>query len=178
MIRRSLSFGLIALLAACGVGDGSDDPNLLNILQPRAEGPDEFAILPSKELEIPEDLASLPQPTPGARNRADLAPEEDVVVALGGNPTVLARGASGDAALLNYTGRFGRDANIRETLAAADLEFRRQNDGLFLERLFSVNIYYQVYAHFELDQYAELERLRRIGVRTSSVPPDPAAAEE
>ena len=178
MIRRSLSFGAIALLAACGVGDGSDDPNLLNILQPRAEGPDEFAILPAKPLEVPEDVASLPQPTPGGANRADLTPELDVAVALGGNPAVLSRGATGDGALLTYTGRFGRDANIREQLAAADLAFRRENDGLFLERLFSVNIYYQVYEPFELDQYAELERLRRAGIRTSSVPPDPTLDDE
>src|SRR6056297_890377 len=166
MIRRSLSFGLIMLLAACGVGDGSDEPNLLNILQPRNEGPDEFAILPSKPLEIPEDVASLPPPTPGAGNRADLTPERDIAVALGGNPAVLSRGATGDGALLSYTGRYGRDADIRQTLAAADLAFRRDNDGRFLERLFSVNIYYRVYEPFELDQYAELERLRRAGIRT------------
>ncbi len=34
-------------------------------------GPDEFAILPTKPLEMPADVAALPPPTPGAANRAD-----------------------------------------------------------------------------------------------------------
>lgn len=176
MVARVLSIGLIVTLAACGSGD--DEPNLLNIVQPRAAGPDEFAILPSRPLEMPADTASLPAPTPGGANRADLTPTRDAVVALGGNPAALSRGSTGDAALLNYTGRYGRDANIRAELAAADLQFRRDNDGRLLERLFNVNIYYQAYEPFELDQYAELERLRRAGVRTSSIPPDPSTLDE
>ena len=75
---------------------------------------------------------------------------------------------------MRYTDRYGREPNIRARLAAADLEFRRQNDGLLLERLFSINVYYDAYEDFELDQYSELERLRRAGVRTSAVPPDPS----
>ena len=172
MVSRAVPVTLVLLaLGACG--GGSDEPNLLNISQPRAAGPDEFAILPAKPLEMPQDLASLPEPTPGAVNRADLTPERDAIVALGGNPAALNRGSAGDGALVSYAGRYGRDANIRAELAAADLEFRRQNDGRLLERLFSVNIYYQVYEPFELDQYAELERMRRAGIRTSSVPPAP-----
>lgn len=173
MIGRSLCMGMIFVLAACG---SSESPNLLNITQPRSQGPDEFAILPSKPLEVPEGLSAepLPLPTPGATNRADLTPSTDAIAALGGDPAVLTRDASGDAALLRYTDRYGRDANIRPRLAAADLEFRRQNDGLLLERVFNVNIYYQVYEDFELDQYEELERLRRAGVRTSAIPPDPS----
>ncbi|MXQ08578.1 DUF3035 domain-containing protein [Alphaproteobacteria bacterium GH1-50] len=172
MVSRGLPV-IIAALALSACGGGGDEPNLLNISQPRSAGPDEFAILPAKPLEMPEDMASLPEPTPGAGNRADLTPERDAIVALGGNPAALTRGAGGDGALLAYTGRYGRDANIRAELAAADLEFRRQNDGRLLERLFNVNIYYQVYEPFELDQYAELERMRRAGIRTSSVPPPP-----
>ena len=176
MVSRGLPVILIALaLGACG--GGGDEPNLLNISQPRAAGPDEFGILPSKPLEMPEDLASLPEPTLGATNRADLTPETDAMVALGGNPAALNRGSRGDGALVSYTGRYGRDANIRAELAAADLEFRRRNDGRLLERLFNVNIYYQVYEPFELDQYAELERMRRAGIRTSSVPPPPGSDE-
>ena len=133
-------------------------------------------MLPAKPLEIPDGLSNepLPLPTPGASNRADQRPEEDIILALGGDPNVLTRDNSGDAALLRYTDRYGREPNIRARLAAADLEFRRQNDGLLLERLFSINVYFEAYEDFELDQYAELERLRRAGVRTSAVPPDPS----
>ena len=176
MIGRSLLGGVVLLLAACG-GGSEEDPDLLNISQPRAAGPDEFAILPFRPLEMPEDMAALPAPTLGGNNRADQVPANAAAVALGGNAAVLSRDASGDGALLAYTGRYGRDQNIRADLAAADLEFRRENDGLLLERLFSVNIYYQVYEPFELDQYAELERLRRAGIQTSSDPPDPSPDE-
>ncbi len=176
MIGRGLLVGMMFALAACG-GGSEEAPNLLNISQPQSAGPDEFAILPSKPLEMPQDMAALPAPTPGGVNRADLTPANDVAAALGGNASILTRASSGDVALLAYIWRYGRDPNIRATLAAADLEFRRENDGLLLERLFSVNIYYQVYEPFELDQYAELERLRRAGIQTSSVPPDPSPDE-
>ncbi|MEQ9040106.1 MAG: DUF3035 domain-containing protein [Silicimonas sp.] len=161
----------LVTLAACG---GSDEPNLLNISQPRSEGPDEFAILPVKPLEMPEDLAALPDPTPGASNLTDPTPFADATVAMGGNPEVLTRG-SADGALVSYAARYGVDPNIRVELAAADLEYRRQNDGRLLERLFNVNVYFQAYEPLSLDQYAELERLRRAGIRTSAAPPDPEA---
>ena len=137
MRRCLLGVVLLGALSACG---GSEEPNLLNISQPRAEGPDEFA------------------------------------AALGGNAAVLSR-ASNDGALLAHTRRFGVDPNIRSDLAAADLEFRRANDGRLLERLFNVNVYFRAYEEMSLDQYRELERLRRSGVRTSAVPPNPATDE-
>lgn len=160
-------------LAACG---GSDEPNLLNISQPRSEGPDEFAILPAKPLEMPADMAALPDPTPGGTNLTDPTPFADAAVAMGGNPEVLTR-RSADGALVAYAGRYGVDPAIRADLAAADLEYRRQNDGRLLERLFNVNVYFRAYEPLALDQYAELERLRRAGIRTSTVPPDPAEDE-
>lgn len=168
MTRAFLVFVLVAGLAACG---GDSEPNLLNIKQPRADGPDEFSILPSKPIEIPDDLASLPQPTPGGTNRTDPTPQADIAVAMGGNPAVLAR-TGADGALRSHAGRFGVDPQIRTELAAADLEFRRRNDGRLLERIFNVNVYFQAYEPFELDQYRELERLRRAGIRTSGVPPE------
>ncbi|MEO9824735.1 MAG: DUF3035 domain-containing protein [Paracoccaceae bacterium] len=172
-MRVFLAFGMMIGLAACG---GDSDPNLLNIKQPRGEGPDEFAVLPSKPLEIPQDLATLPQPTPGGVNRTDPTPEADLALALGGNPAVLSRSGA-DGALRTHVGRYGVDPQIRAQLAAADLEFRRQNDGRLLERIFNVNVYFKAYEPFELDQYRELERLRRAGVRTSGIPPEPVDEE-
>lgn len=170
MKRAFLGLVLFGVLSACG---GSEEPNLLNISQPRSEGPDEFAVLPTKPLEIPENLAALPEPTPGGSNRTDPTPEADAIAALGGNAAVLSRGSS-DGALIAYSRRFGVDPNIRAQLAAADLEFRRRNDGRLLERLFNVNVYFRAYEEMSLDQYRELARLRRAGIRTSAVPPDPA----
>ncbi|SMX24539.1 DUF3035 domain-containing protein [Boseongicola aestuarii] len=169
MLTRSLMICAVLTLAACG-NDGQ--PNLLNIAQSPSDGPDEFAVLPTAPLVIPEDLAALPAPTPGGTNRTDPNPRGEAIAALGGNPSVLSR-ASNDGALVRYTGRYGVSADIRASLAAADLRFRQNNDGLPLERLFNVNTYFEAYEPLSLDQFAELERLRRAGIRTSSVPPDP-----
>lgn len=175
-MRHSLIItGALLVLAACGGGES--EPNLLNMSQQPGEGPDEFAILPAKPLEMPQDMAALPVPTPGGTNLTDQTPMADAAVALGGRPEVLTR-ASTDGALIVYAGRHGVDPNIRADLAAADLEFRRQNDGRVLERLFNTNVYFRSYESMSLDQYAELERLRRAGIRTSSVPPDPSAPPE
>ena len=167
MVQRFLIAGLILTLAACSKDDG-----LLNIKQQPGEGPDEFSVLPTKPLEMPEDMAALPPPTPGGANRTDQTPEIDVAAALGGNAGVLSRRSS-DGALLAHATRFGVSPGIRATLAAEDEQFRSENQGLFLERLFNVNVYFRAYEFMELDQYAELERLRRAGIRTPAVPPDP-----
>jgi hypothetical protein len=90
------------------------------------------------------------------------------VRALGGDPVRAAR-ASGD--VISYASRFGVAQDIRGTLAAEDLEYRRRNDGRLLERVFNVNVYYRAYRPLALDRYAELERLRRAGVRTPAAPP-------
>ena len=155
MARRFLAIALVLAVTACGRGD----PGLMNIR-------------PSKPLELPADFAALPEPTPGGINRTDPTPEADVALALGGNPEVLTR-RSGDGALVAYATRFGVDPRIRGELATEDLEYRRNNRGRVLERLFQVNVYYNAYEPMELDQYRELERLRRAGIRTSAIPPEP-----
>lgn len=165
-----LVIGALFVVSSCG---SADEPRLLNMTQQRGNGPDEFAVLPTKPLEIPENVTSMPAPTPGGTNRTDPTPKADAIVALGGNPAVLSR-ASTDGALVAYSRRFGVDPDIRAELAADDLEFRRRNDGRPLERLFDVNVYFRAYESMSLDQYRELERLRRSGVRTSAVPPDPS----
>jgi hypothetical protein len=159
------------MLAGCG---GDRDPQLMNLRQP-GEGPDEFSILPARPLEMPQDLAVLPAPTPGGANRSDVQPQADAIAALGGNPAaaVTRNGAvpAGDGALVAAASRYGVTQGIRETLAAEDLEFRRQNDGRLLERLFNANVYFRAYAPLSLDQQAELDRWRARGVRNVSAPP-------
>ncbi|MCY4181053.1 MAG: DUF3035 domain-containing protein [Litoreibacter sp.] len=156
---------LVALtLSACS---RNREPQLLNI-KSNTDGPDEFAILPNKPLVQPEDYAALPQPTPGGANRADANPLADATLALGGDPN----GGIRDGGLVNYASRYGVTPGIREQLAKEDLQFRRDNDGRVLERLFNVNVYFEAYESQSLDQYGELERLRRLGVRTVSAPPE------
>ncbi|MGB3409328.1 MAG: DUF3035 domain-containing protein, partial [Jannaschia sp.] len=92
------------------------------------------------------------------------------IAALGGNAD---RGGGADRGLIATVSRYGVAGNIRDQLAAEDLEYRRKNDGRLLERLFNVNVYYDAYEPLSLDQYAELERLRRAGIRTVAAPPDP-----
>lgn len=168
--RGALGIALIAALtlAACS----SDDPRLMNV-RSNTSGPDEFGILPPKPLEMPEDLASLPEPTPGGANRTDQTPKEDAIAALGGRAPV-ARGVgapASDSALISRVTRYGISSSIRQTLAAEDLEYRRANDGRLLERLFSVNVYFRAYAPMSLNQHAELERWRAVGARNVSAPP-------
>lgn len=165
--RTILALATLATLAACGGGE----PNLLNIRK-ADRTPDEFSILPTRPLEQPPSLATLPPPTPGGVNRTDPQPEAQAVAALGGNA---AAGARGDGGLLGAVRRYGVDPSIRGRLAQEDLAFRRANDGRLLERVFNVNVYFRAYRAQSLDQYAELERLRRLGVRTVAAPPDPAA---
>jgi hypothetical protein len=172
---------LVATLGACSSGTGlslrdSDRvPDLMNIERGQ-RSPDEFAILPNKPIEIPEDLAALPAPTPGEADRVAPTPREDAVAALGGDPNrVVARGnafPASDGALVGAASRFGVAEGIRGTLADADLEYRQRNDGRLLERLFNITVYYKAYRPLSLDKYAELERFRRAGIRTVAAPPD------
>ncbi|MBF9029570.1 DUF3035 domain-containing protein [Rhodobacterales bacterium HKCCE3408] len=167
MTRIGAVLGLIALVVVAGCSRDRQ-PQLLNLARDSGPGPDEFSILPTEPLQMPDDLASLPEPTPGGTNRVDPDPEADAIIALGGNPD-RAPGAGG---LVTYAARFGISDGIRDVLAAEDLDYRRRNDGRLLERLFNVNVYHRAYERVSLDQYAELERLRRAGVRTPAAPPE------
>lgn len=159
----------LGVLSACGA---ADEPRLLNLTKTGA-GPDEFAILPTKSLQPPEDYTALPPPTPGGANLTDPTPQADAVAALGGDPRRLAGGGAQDSALVGHATRFGVQPGIRQELAASDLEFRRRNDGRVLERLFNVSTYFRAYRRQELDQYGALERFRAAGVRTPAAPPEP-----
>lgn len=171
MTGRTTGTLLIAalVLAACAKGE----PRLMNI-RSTGTGPDEFAILPTKPIEMPRDFASLPTPTPGGVNRTDLQPRSEAIAALGGRDRgTNAEVPSSDGAIITAAGRYGVSSNIRETLAREDYEFRDKNRGRILERLFGKSVYYRAYKPMSLDQYTELERLRRLGIRAPAAPPDP-----
>jgi hypothetical protein len=153
---------LPCLLAACG----ASEPQLMSF--PGSRAPSEFLVAPAKPLETPPDLTALPPPAPGVANRADPTPLDDAIVALGGRPD---GGVSGDTALMSHVSRYGRDPDIRATLASEDLAFRQANPGRVLERVFNVNRYFAIYADQSLDQQAERARLTAAGVPTPTAPP-------
>lgn len=163
---------LLASLVLSACASGNTTPDLIT-LRSKSRSPDEFSILPTKPLTLPDDVTALPEPTPGGTNITDPTPEADAVAALGGNPEAVTPGqiSAGSGALLAHATRFGRDANIRQTLAAEDLEYRRKHDGRLLERIFNVTVYFKAYGPMMLDQYAELERWRAAGAQTVGAPP-------
>lgn len=159
--------GAAMLLSACASGT----PHLMN-LRASSNGPDEFAILPPRALEMPASLTDLPAPTPGGANLTDPDPRGDAIAALGGKPGKPAAGIPAvDAGLVRYAGRYGGSTDIRQQLAGEDLAWRETHNGRLLERLFGTNIYFRVYAPFALDQFAELAFWRARGVATPSAPP-------
>lgn len=155
----------VTVLAAC-------ENNGLRQMQSRGEGPDEFIIVPAKPLEQPESFSALPAPTPGGFNRTDQRPLEDSVAALGGqrgSPNAQIPGS--DAALVNHTSRFGREGNIRATLAAADAEFRKRQSRLTQIRIFQEDTYSVAYRSEALSASAVAEQYRRAGIPTPTAPP-------
>lgn len=172
--HRVSLMSLAALVALSACGDRDAAPSLMN-LRTTDRTPDEFSILPTAPLQQPETYADLPVPTLGGVNRTDPNPQADAVAALGGR---IDAGAGGDAGLIATVTRYGVGSDIRTILATEDEAFRRANDGLTLERLFNVNIYYKSYRPQSLDKYRELQRLRDAGVRTPAAPPNPALLEQ
>ena len=162
--------GLVLLaLAACGAHKGV--PQLMN-LHSAGDGPDEFALLPPKALVLPEDLTALPEPTPGGANLTDQNPMDDAIVALGGKVPSVAGIPAADMGLVRYAGRAGGIADIRASLAADDLAWRKTHKGKFLERAFGLTTYFEAYKVMWLDTYAELQRWRDAGLPTPSAPPE------
>jgi hypothetical protein len=171
MRKAWMVLAAVALMALASCGGSRREPNLMN-LRSATNGPDEFAILPPKALELPPDLAALPEPTPGGGNLTDQNPRADAIVALGGKPGA---GVS-DAALVAYASRHGVTPGIRDTLAAEDLRWRQTHNGRLLERIFRINTYFKAYERQWLDVWAELARWRAAGVATPSAPPKDAPA--
>ncbi len=163
----------IALVAILSVAACSGNKTTPHLMQLRVSGtsPDEFAILPSKPLQMPKDPKSLPEPTPGGSNLADPTPVADAVRALGGKPGAASGIPAADQALVAYAERGGVAPGIRQELDAQDLRFRQNHNGRVLDRLFGNSVYNRAYRAMELDQYAALAFWRSRGIATPSAPP-------
>lgn len=164
-MRSALFLLGLVTLTACGGGNGIRD------LKSGSDGPDEFSVLPSAPLEMPESLSELPVPTPGARNRVDVSPKADAITVLGGRPSAALAGGipASDRALVTAASRNGVPEGIRQTVTSEDTAFRSRL-GRF-GRMFGGDRYYSAYARQTLDAYQELERLRALGVETPTAPP-------
>lgn len=164
--RLMIGAAAVAIIAGCG-----GDPKLNHF---SSRSPDEFAILPTMPLQMPETLNELPAPTPGGANRTDPHPEADAVAALGGNPAALSvQGVgAGDGALLGHAGRMGTDPAIRQELAEKDAEYRSRHRPRLLERLAGTNVYQRAYKDQAINRHTEQDRWRNAGARTPSAPPE------
>lgn len=161
-----------ALLVAATALAGCQNRGAAGLLRSAGVGstPDEFMVLPTKPLEMPENMAALPPPIPGAPNRVDHQPQQEAVAGLTGRSALA---TTNGTALVARAGPV--DPNVRTELAAEDVQWRATHHGLFFERMFTRDKAAVVYKPMVLDAPAELERLRRMGVE---VPPPPPAVME
>jgi len=172
LTMRPASSVTLCLLAALTLSACGENRGLRDLRDPAA-GPEEFSILPTKNLEVPDSYSVLPAPTPGQANLVDPNPKADAVAALGGNPARLNDTGvpRSDGALIASTSRFGVPGNIRETTSAEDAEFRKRRGRFTNIRLFKTDSYAQVYKREILDSGQTLNTYRRAGRKTPTAPP-------
>lgn len=172
---------LVALmLATLALGACSKEGGLQGAVKKLRAGapPDEFAILPTKPLEMPTDMAALPPPTPGAANRVAFDPDAEAVASLTGRT-----GPAGTARANALIARAGPvDPNVRAQLAAEDAAYRKDHPGKLLPRLFTKDDTALIYQGLTLDSGMAFEQLRAAGVGVPPAPPvalieQPAAVE-
>lgn len=168
MTKALLAGVLMVTLCACGSGRDA-----LHDMSGAGDGPDAFSVLPTAPLSMPNDMTALPTPTPGSRNLVDPNPLDDAVIALGGRPSAAVAGGipARDSALVRAASRYGVPGDIRASLAAEDAAFRKRKGGWGLFNIFGGSRYFAAYAAYRLDAYAELMRLRKLGVETPTAPP-------
>ncbi|GAA6209226.1 DUF3035 domain-containing protein [Cognatishimia sp. WU-CL00825] len=140
------------------------------------DGPDEFAIIPTKPLVAPENYTTLPAPTPGGNNVTDQQPLNDAAAALGGVKTTASSGQaypSADGSLVSYAARRGAGAEVRAQLAQDDEVIRGRFARFTGWRLAKPDRYNEVYRGYHLNAYRELAVWRARGVKTPTAPSAP-----
>ena len=173
-MRKSHNVILVTLVALILAGCGSRDKDVqLTRIKSTGNGPDEFTVLPTRPLETPESYSALPAPIPGGANLVDPNPEAEGIIALGGRPGSQSTAGipSTDGGLVNRTRRYGVSQDIRQTLAAEDVDVRRRHGRVNILNIGPNDDYTNAYKRQWLDSYAETRRLRRAGIVTPSAPP-------
>lgn len=147
-------FVLVIAALALGACDNGNPDRL-------SRGPDEFAIVPVKPLEMP---VTADLPTPRGANRADLTPLADGVAALGGRQTSPdGQFPASDGALVTYAARAGLSSDIRSVLAEEDAIFVKRRRRLLGPEL--------PYEEMRLDPYELIDLYRARGYRVPTPPP-------
>ena len=162
---RAIAAVAVLALGACGEGGIGGTLRSSGVVTT----PDEFLVLPTKPLEIPDSLFAqpLPPPTTGSSNRVDYNPKAEAVASLAGGSGAL---ATANGAALDARVQPGA-SNIRATLAVEDAEYRQRNRGRLLERWFSRDQESLIYRDMALNSGFEFERLQSQGVETPPAPP-------
>jgi hypothetical protein len=132
-----------------------------------ARTPDEFMVLPTRPLQMPADLNTLPPPTPGRPNLVDYRPQAEAVAGLTGRTGP--PGTADGSALVARTG--AGSPGIRTQVAVDDAEWRRSHRGKLLPRLFSRDREALTYRAQTLDAPASFETMRARGVGVPAPPP-------
>lgn len=166
-------FAIVAL-SGCSLFRGGEEAQPSTMRFNNVGIPDELSTVKTKELVYPENLGELQPPRNDGVNLADYNPKNDVIEAIGGNNSERNTSNRSDRILIAYASRMGNDPQIRQTLQSEDLAFRRNTKIGFLERVFNVSRYFRIYEKMNLNQYAELKRLRDANVRTPPAPPQGA----
>ena len=124
---------------------------------------DEFAVLPTIPLEIPDDVTTLPVPNDG-QNLVDKRPKASAIAALGGRAGAARRTSGDDASLLGVAMRFGVEPDIAEVLYKEGAAARRSARGTGIERAFGYNAVKRAYKNQTLNEEEEAARLLALGV--------------
>src|SRR4051812_36538565 len=84
--RRAFSYLALALVGAAPLAGCKGDRTLAGGLRSAGVGgsPDEFMVLPTRPLEMPQNMSALPAPTPGVANRVDYQPKAEAIAGLTG----------------------------------------------------------------------------------------------
>jgi hypothetical protein len=162
-LARAALLAVPLAVAGCGEGGLAGSLRSAGI----AQTPDEFMVLPTRPLEMPESFAALPPPTPGVPNRVDYRPHAEAIAGLTGAP-----GPAGNADGTVLVAQAGpHQPGIRQTLAVEDVEWRQTHRGRLLPRLFSKDRDALTYEPMVLDAAAEFQRMRAAGVEVPAAPP-------
>lgn len=113
-LRGGAVLGLTLALVGCGEFNVRRDLGLVS------KGPDEFTVIKQKPLQMPNDVAALPTPKPGARSLVEPDPAADARRALLGDqaavPAPAAAPGASEQVLVKAAGADAADPNIRATL--------------------------------------------------------------
>lgn len=112
---------ILAALMSATLCAGCAGFNIREELGIVGQGPDEFAVVKKKPLEIPQDMSTLPEPQPGAPSLVDPTPGQDAEVALTGRARRDPASASNsESAFLDAAGAQAADPEIRAKLKEDD----------------------------------------------------------